>query len=73
MDGNLHIGKNFINFKTKGNSLRDALEKYFNNTLKGISKTIPEIPLEEANDDTDYAFLRNSYDNWTCVFCTFLN
>jgi hypothetical protein len=55
-DGVLHIGKKFVDYKTKVNSVREALEKYFNKTMTSIANGIPEVAKSTTDDDTDYNF-----------------
>lgn len=71
-DSMLHIGKKFIDYKTGVTGVREALEKYFEKTMRSIRSGIPEVTSSSADDKTDYSFQADPNAQWTCRNCRVL-
>lgn len=71
--GLLIMAKKFFEYKTKVNSVRQALEMYFNKTMVSIQNGLPEVPESKKTDNSDYNFVEMNGAPWTCRNCRVLN
>ena len=73
VQGKLQVGKRFIDYKERVQTLRESVERHFNSVMKEISEGLPSIQ-DDAEDDTDYTFDgTNVGTTWTCRTCQVKN
>lgn len=66
--GRMQLTDKFFSYKQHIVTLRETLQRHFNNCMQSIKNGLPEVQQEEE-DDFDYTFDGTAVGAWTCRVC----